>query len=199
MGPATLIVEIERLKKLLDQGTISQKEFELLKKRAIEEAESSNNCRTSYNPNNTTCYCEGKIPVDMTPVLNACYRADGSSMQILMDITGLQWKDAVGLHAYIRDYHRAPVAFFLGEGIQDIDTRERSTSPRIRPSNPRGVTQIELLTEANNQRLVRCPTCGRQSGEKIGVASRVVSVGAFGLASGKIGKSFRCKSCGYTW
>ena len=46
---------------------------------------------------------------------------------------------------------------------------------------------------------IHCPTCGSNKIEKISGASRAASVGVFGLASSKIGKTFECKSCGYKW
>lgn len=45
----------------------------------------------------------------------------------------------------------------------------------------------------------KCPTCGSTNIEKIGGLERGVSVAMWGLFSKKINKSFKCKSCGYTW
>ena len=45
----------------------------------------------------------------------------------------------------------------------------------------------------------KCPTCGSTDIKRIGDIERGVSVGAFGLASSKINKTFKCKNCGYTW
>lgn len=45
----------------------------------------------------------------------------------------------------------------------------------------------------------KCPTCGSTNIKDISTLNRVVSVGLFGLASGKIGKTKECKSCGYKW
>ena len=44
-----------------------------------------------------------------------------------------------------------------------------------------------------------CPNCGRNAGHPIGVIGKSVSVGAFGLASNKIGKTYKCENCGYMW
>lgn len=44
-----------------------------------------------------------------------------------------------------------------------------------------------------------CPTCGSTNVEKLTVAKRGISVWLFGAASNTINKSFKCKSCGYTW
>lgn len=45
----------------------------------------------------------------------------------------------------------------------------------------------------------KCPTCGSTNITKIGTFNRMMSTGLFGLASGKIGKTMRCKNCGYTF
>lgn len=45
----------------------------------------------------------------------------------------------------------------------------------------------------------KCPTCSSTNVSKISTLNRAVSVGVFGLLSGKIGKSYECKNCGYKW
>lgn len=50
-----------------------------------------------------------------------------------------------------------------------------------------------------NFSVAKCPSCGSTSICKIGLVNRAVSVGIFGLASGKIGKTHKCNSCGTTW
>ena len=44
-----------------------------------------------------------------------------------------------------------------------------------------------------------CPTCGSTDLKKIDALDRAISVSFLGLASGKIGKSFKCNHCGYIW
>jgi len=46
---------------------------------------------------------------------------------------------------------------------------------------------------------IKCPNCGRPDASKLSVAGKAVSIGAVGLASNKIGKSYKCNSCGYIW
>lgn len=46
---------------------------------------------------------------------------------------------------------------------------------------------------------VKCPMCGKNAGKKISTTNRAVSVAAVGLASGKIGKQYKCSSCGHMW
>lgn len=45
----------------------------------------------------------------------------------------------------------------------------------------------------------KCPTCSSTNVQKIGTGERVASVATLGIFSKKINKSFKCKSCGYTW
>lgn len=45
----------------------------------------------------------------------------------------------------------------------------------------------------------KCPTCSSTNIRKINGVERMVSTGFFGLASKKIGKSFKCNNCDYTW
>lgn len=45
----------------------------------------------------------------------------------------------------------------------------------------------------------KCPNCGKAAGHPIGVVGKGISVGAFGLASNKIGKAYKCANCGYMW
>lgn len=45
----------------------------------------------------------------------------------------------------------------------------------------------------------KCPTCGSKNIKKIGLISRGLSVGTFGLASNSFGKTFYCENCGYKW
>lgn len=45
----------------------------------------------------------------------------------------------------------------------------------------------------------KCPTCSSTNVQKIGTGERVASVAMMGIFSKKINKSFKCKSCGYTW
>lgn len=50
-----------------------------------------------------------------------------------------------------------------------------------------------------NFSVAKCPSCGSTNISKIGLVNRAISVGVFGLASSKIGKTHKCNSCGTTW
>ena len=44
-----------------------------------------------------------------------------------------------------------------------------------------------------------CPHCKSTNISKIGAGERIGSIAMLGIFSKKINKSFKCKSCGYTW
>ena len=49
------------------------------------------------------------------------------------------------------------------------------------------------------EKIPKCPMCGSTHIEKISTTSRAVSVATVGLASGKIGKQYKCKKCKHMW
>ena len=47
--------------------------------------------------------------------------------------------------------------------------------------------------------LPTCPICGSTNIQKISGTKRWLSTGLFGLASSDVGKTMKCKNCGYKW
>ena len=45
----------------------------------------------------------------------------------------------------------------------------------------------------------KCPNCGRYAGYPIGAIDKSASVWLLGLASNKVGKTYKCKYCDYIW
>lgn len=45
----------------------------------------------------------------------------------------------------------------------------------------------------------RCPQCNSTNIEKISTVNRATSIAMTGLASGKIGKQYKCKNCKHMW
>lgn len=68
---------------------------------------------------------------------------------------------------------------------------------RIRKSEESRINEYQqkYLAEHN----IHCPYCNSSNVTKIGTVNRAVSVGMFGLASSKIGKTHKCNDCGSTW
>lgn len=52
----------------------------------------------------------------------------------------------------------------------------------------------KLLTEG-----YKCPSCGKMAGHLISTGSKVASISVTGLASNKIGKTYKCAACDYMW
>lgn len=75
---------------------------------------------------------------------------------------------------------------------RDEDLAKRRMEDRAKLEHAKAV-----LEEKN--RVAKCPSCGSSNVSKIGVINRTVSVGIFGLASSKIGKTHKCNNCGTTW
>ncbi len=46
---------------------------------------------------------------------------------------------------------------------------------------------------------VTCPICGSENVERITTIDRSISIAMVGLASGKIGKQYKCKKCKHMW
>ena len=71
--------------------------------------------------------------------------------------------------------------------LQEIDKELQSTTLK-------DIHEIKY-----NDPNLTCPMCGSHVVKKLTVADRAVSVAAWGLASGKIGKQYECKKCGHKW
>lgn len=75
----------------------------------------------------------------------------------------------------------------IGDLLIDDETKERAT---------------EINKAKEHQRLhegYKCPNCGQHAGHPIGSVSKGVSIGFWGLASDKIGKTYECYNCKYMW
>lgn len=59
--------------------------------------------------------------------------------------------------------------------------------------------QPGLPKVADDQHMVKCPTCGSNDCERISTASKAVDAAAFGLYGNKRNKQFRCRNCKYMW
>lgn len=55
------------------------------------------------------------------------------------------------------------------------------------------------MEEYRQRNAPKCPMCDSINIEKISATSRAISVATVGLASGKIGKQYRCKKCKHMW
>lgn len=56
-----------------------------------------------------------------------------------------------------------------------------------------------VATKPKEENKPKCPTCGSSDIVDINTLERGISVGLFGLFSGKLGKTMKCNNCGYKW
>lgn len=84
--------------------------------------------------------------------------------------------------------------YFCTEEI-DVQTKKvvkRYDDETRRQQNP-GVCSHHIFS---SQPTITCPYCQSTNVSKIGTLGRMVSVGFWGLASGKVGKQWHCNKCG---
>lgn len=76
-------------------------------------------------------------------------------------------------------------------------------TPEEKEANRRDAERLVTLAVEHAKReeatRPRCPTCTSANIRKIGTAERGVSAVALGVMSNKVGKTFQCNHCGYTW
>lgn len=84
-----------------------------------------------------------------------------------------------------------------------VDKREKwerkQKEERERIKRERNLEEIINSIKSQENIIPKCPNCGSRHITNIGTLNRAVSIGLFGLASSKIGKTKQCKSCGYKW
>ena len=61
------------------------------------------------------------------------------------------------------------------------------------------INSFQPTVHKSTQNLPTCPTCGSTNVQKISGTKRWLSTGLFGLASSDVGKTMKCKNCGYKW
>lgn len=74
--------------------------------------------------------------------------------------------------------------------IEEIRTRDGFYEERNRREKEQ--SQPKKLT-------IKCPNCGSTRTQRISSTSRVAGVLTLGLASGSVGKTYKCKTCKYKW
>lgn len=74
---------------------------------------------------------------------------------------------------------------------------DRMNQAIVAEKNAKIMNAVNPFKEVSNG--IKCPMCGKNAGKRISTTSRAVSVATVGLASGKIGKQYKCSSCGHMW
>lgn len=101
---------------------------------------------------------------------------------------------------------------FSSAKAEDIKLKEQSLKEKYAYSNPLYNEELDkqireqvrkevdnIKPASQNSNVPKCPTCGSTNIKRISTANRAVSIGLFGLLSGKIGKNYECKNCKAKW
>ena len=72
----------------------------------------------------------------------------------------------------------------------DLTEKVKNSTPYDPTKDPKSPYYIPVI---------KCPCCESRNVSKIGVLGRAISFSLVGLASNKIGKTYKCNSCGTTW
>ena len=83
--------------------------------------------------------------------------------------------------------------------LRESDEQLRLADERVQKKWDAQKAEYEKILAERAANAPRCPTCGSTDLKKIDALDRAISVSFLGLASGKIGKSFKCNHCGYMW
>lgn len=65
--------------------------------------------------------------------------------------------------------------------------------------NSESITQWKQRQKANQSSKIHCPNCKSTNVKRISGTERAASVLGLGIMSKKIGKSYKCLNCKYTW
>lgn len=185
--------ELLKLKELLDLGVLTQEEFNAQKEKLL----SINSENTTTDEENvdtqiqTTCRINGYLVVNLSDALKALRDQPHNLMAVLINRTGLTKTEIEGLKEFIEREGRIPAKYRTGYTYEMTKTLEDNGGDRLSP--------LQTIAGINQSRYMICPNCNKRTGLRISTISRGVSVGIFGLASGKLGKTFECQSCGYRW
>lgn len=92
------------------------------------------------------------------------------------------WQGSLQHNKEVEKYNRA---------MADFEKYQQDEYNRIK--------QEEAMKQYQESTAIRCPMCRSTNVAKIDTFDRAVSVGIVGLASGKIGKQYKCKNCKHMW
>ena len=120
------------------------------------------------------------VPRDLTELIDNLGGSRQQSLRKLVKEYNMKLEDAVTLCDIIQNTKNVPKEYKPCE-------RELYIS-KLNENSPKKEINVP-----------KCPTCGSTNIQKISGLERGASVMGIGIFSKKINKSFKCKSCGYTW
>ena len=91
------------------------------------------------------------------------------------------WTFYMGSKQYNEEMEKYNLAITNFEKYQQEIVKEEERNERIEALKP------------------KCPSCGSTNIQKITTTDRALSVAMVGVASGKIGKQYKCKNCKHMW
>lgn len=148
-------------------------------------------------PNNVRCVIkENDVSYDLSPVkesLNQYGYCDKNAIKHIKLIPELSSQEKNEFIHFLNDKKYIPYSY----PYDMLDIIEADTINYI-INYWRKDTEAQQPT-LNTNRKPHCPNCGSENIKKISFTSRAVGVMAVGLLSSSIGKTFKCKSCGYKW
>lgn len=80
-------------------------------------------------------------------------------------------------------------------GFTDRRNFKEGTRPKCGKCGCEYVTEAEYCPCSAYKKTVECPYCHSTNTEKISEFGRALSIGIFGISSGKIGKQWHCNQC----
>lgn len=99
---------------------------------------------------------------------------------------------AYGIYRYTKEYRRYKMAQINFEVYQRMVIREQDEA-KARQEVQAEIAKIRRIN------VLRCPICQSTNVTSISTASRAISIATVGLASGKIGKQYKCQNCKHMW
>lgn len=86
------------------------------------------------------------------------------------------------------------------EGKNILQTLEKGQNVNIDMMDREPTTGFENVPVKGFSYIgISCPVCHSSNVKRISTTNRAISIGAAGLASGKIGKQYKCKNCKHMW
>ena len=138
--------------------------------------------KVDLRPNKNVCMIDG-VACDLTEIVENFDNKDFRPAKFLAEKYGLSLPDTAILGNHIWFTRRVPKEYYSGGELQFDAETER----------------LQGGSGSGGSTGVCCPSCKSTDVKRIDAIDRTVSVGLLGLGSKKIGKSFECRHCGYTW
>lgn len=103
----------------------------------------------------------------------------------------------------VQSYICVLIFLALGIGISSLTYRNEvekyNRAKEEFDKNIKNVTFREIDEEMKKSVILRCPVCQSIKVQRISTANRMASFLLVGMGSAKIGKQYKCESCGHMW